>query len=425
MNECVETLNRWGESFSTFAWPMLWQSGLLIALIFAIDLMFARRIRASVRYALWMVVFVKLLLPPALALPTGATWWLWRPHPIVETPVVQNYAVSYGNSVPETLPTITVPEIVPAPKLSGESWTLLAVAAIGMPLFLWLAFRWVGVAAKVRRAVTAPADLEGLLEEARQLAGLRRHLRLKLIDDRQSPAVYGLFHPVILLPRMLANQLSSGQLRAVLLHEAMHLRRGDVWMNFAQTLLQIAYWWHPLLWLANARIRRVREEAVDDAVMFALRDAADAYAPTLLEVAKFTFRRPLASLGLIGILESRSALRQRVERLVDFQPSRRTGFTLLSLFGIFAFSVVALPMGQGPENVSSTRSAGPEGSSSVTPTGLPASITVTRETASSGRTKVVFDARRDAIFRKMTRTRRISTSFSIRMFDRFRPPQQQ
>src|SRR5580693_6793782 len=143
--------------------------------------------------------------------------------------------------------------------------------------------------------------------------------------------------------------LSARQLRAVLLHEVIHLRRGDVWVNCVQTLLQIFYWWHPLLWLANARIRRLREEAVDDTVMLALRNEADAYAPTLLEVAKFAFRRPLASLGLVGILESRSALRQRVERLVDFRPPRRAGVTFLSLCGIFAFCAVALPMGQGPE----------------------------------------------------------------------------
>ena len=86
-------------------------------------------------------------------------------------------------------------------------------------------------------------------------------------------------------------------MRAVLLHELIHLRRRDVWVNFLQALLQIFYWWHPLVWLANARIRRVREEAVDDAVMLALRDEAEAYAPTLLEVAKLALNRPLASLG--------------------------------------------------------------------------------------------------------------------------------
>jgi Flp pilus assembly secretin CpaC len=79
-----------------------------------------------------------------------------------------------------------------------------------------------------------------------------------------------------------------------------------------------------------------------------LRDEAETYAPTLLEVATLALNRPLASLGLVGILESRHALRQRIERLVDFRPPRKAGLTLVSLLGIFVFSAVALPMGEGP-----------------------------------------------------------------------------
>jgi beta-lactamase regulating signal transducer with metallopeptidase domain len=348
MSEFAATLNQWGEIFWSFAWPMLWQSSLLILAVFAFDFVLARRIRASVRYVSWAVVLVKLILPPSLALTTSATWRLWRAQPATTQPLIQNYTVSYDNTLSDAVPLPAVPVALSPPNLSGEAWILVTVVVMAVGLLLWLVFRWLGVAGKVRRSLDAPSELNGILDDVRQLAGLPRRPRLKLIDETQSPAVYGLFRPVILLPKALVSRLSVDQIRAVLLHEIFHLRRGDVWVNCAQTLLQIAYWWHPLVWLANARLRRVREEAVDDAVMLTLRDGADTYAPTLLEVAKFAFRRPLASLGLIGILESRSALRQRVERLTDFRPPRKTGITFLSLCGVFAFCAVALPMGQGP-----------------------------------------------------------------------------
>ena len=47
-------------------------------------------------------------------------------------------------------------------------------------------------------------------------------------------------------------------------------------------------------------------------------------------------------------MESRSALRQRIERLVNFRAPRKAGLTFVSLCGIFVFSAVALPMGQAP-----------------------------------------------------------------------------
>jgi beta-lactamase regulating signal transducer with metallopeptidase domain len=350
MTTFIETLNHWGDHFLKFAWPMLWQSSLLIAVIFVLEFALRRKIRAAIRYALWLVVLVKLLLPPSLALPTSPTWWIHpaAPPPVKAPPV--SFTVSYGEQMAPDFPLPPSPVIPPprAPAMSFAAWTLAASGVVSAGLLAWLLVRWRQINQKVRRARTSET-LIPVLDEARRLTRLRPGIRLKLTEDSMSPAVCGLFRPVILLPQSLVEKLSAGQLRAVLLHEAIHLRRGDVWVNCAQALLQIVYWWHPLLWLANTRIRRVREEAVDDAVMLALRDDAEIYAPTLLEVAKLAFNRPLASLGLVGILESRSALRQRIERLMDFNVPKKAGLTVVSILGILAISAVALPMGEAPE----------------------------------------------------------------------------
>ena len=42
MNSFIETLNQWGGQFLNFAWPMLWQSSLLIAFVFALDFLIRR-----------------------------------------------------------------------------------------------------------------------------------------------------------------------------------------------------------------------------------------------------------------------------------------------------------------------------------------------------------------------------------------------
>lgn len=113
-------------------------------------------------------------------------------------------------------------------------------------------------------------------------------------------------------------------------------------------MLQIAYWWNPLVWLAGARIRNLREQAVDDAVVLALKQDADSYALTLLDIAKRALNRPLASLGLIGILESHSALAKRIERLIRLTPPKRSGLTAFSILGIVIFGAIAIPAGQPP-----------------------------------------------------------------------------
>ena len=344
----ITFLNLFGESFLDFAVPMFWQSSLLILCLFALDLLLARKIRASVRYAFWLVILAKLLLPPTLALPTGPAWWLLHSNSPV-APIARHYVITYGPT-PAAQDLALVNQPIPAPKppaLEGQGWVLLIWGLVGAGLFLWLLIRWWQIKQIVRRA-TPSENLCGELAAAQSVARWRGQVRLKLITGGLSPSVCGWFHPVILLPRILVENLSDAQRHTVLLHEIFHVRRRDVWINFAQALLQIAYWWHPLLWFANARIRRLREEAVDDAVMLALRDQAETYAPTLLEVAKLTIHRPLLSLGLVGVMESRSALRQRIERLLDFRAPRKAGLTCASVVTIVCFSVVALPMGEAP-----------------------------------------------------------------------------
>jgi len=243
MNLLIETLNVWADHTLRLAWPMLWQSSLLIGVLFALDWLLRRKLRAVVRYALWLVVLVKLLLPPSLAFPTSAGWWLRPAKAAPAAPPPASVVVTYGVNDRPAVPTAAPPIVVAPlqPRLSRAAWMFLGTVAVSLGLLAWMLARWLRVACDVRRAPLAPAWLTELLPES------RRPARLRLADHSQSPAVCGLFRPVILLPRSLSEQLPPDQLRAVLLHELLHLRRGDVWGNCAQALLQIVYWWHPLL----------------------------------------------------------------------------------------------------------------------------------------------------------------------------------
>ena len=364
-NWFLHSANLWAGNVLHFAWPMLWQSSLLIAVIWALDVALRRKARAAVRYALWLLVLLKLVLPPSLSAPTGLGWWVRSTPP----PLPPRYQTRITTFVPaETFaPVSAAPMFIPPPpkpeRLSRSSWACLLSGSVSLALLVWVLLRWRSVARQGWRGAPGPVWLAEMIQEERRRAGLRGSVRLRLTDQAMSPAVCGLFRPVILLPKALVNQLPPASLRSVLLHELIHLRRGDVWVSWAQALLQIVYWWHPLVWLANSCIRRAREEAVDDAVVVALQGQAECYAPTLLAVARLGLPRSLAALGLVGILESRSALRRRVERLVNRSAPRRAGLTLTSGLCVLGFAALAVPMGEGPAPAEKAQTA-------ATPTGV-------------------------------------------------------
>jgi beta-lactamase regulating signal transducer with metallopeptidase domain len=312
INQVIAVINSRGAAFIGIAWPMLVQSMVVMAALLVL-VWACRRVRAVLRYALLMLVLVKLLLPPSLSLPTGLAYW-W---PVAE-PVIPDQPHA--------------PALSTEPQPSQSSSAGVNVSGPGMVFLVWmagLAALAAYILARYRRLsrlekLAAPIELEELADSCRRELGLRRSLPLRISAVCASPAVCGLFRPVIVIPRVLVDQLSFSQLRQVLLHELIHVKRRDLWVNHLQVLLQVFYWYNPLLWLANAVIRRIREEAVDEAVTVTLGQGAESYPETLVAVAKLAVLRPSPGLGFIGIVEPKTALKQRLTRLTQ-NPVPRTG----------------------------------------------------------------------------------------------------
>jgi hypothetical protein len=200
------------------------------------------------------------------------------------------------------------------------------------------------VARQVRDSDEAPEALQALLVETAAGLGLRSKLpRLCLTDKAQGPALCGLFRPVILLPRGLSEQIEAESLRQVLRHELIHLQRWDLACNLLQVCVQIAWWWNPLVWFSNARIRSLREAAVDEAVM--LEPGSDDYPATLVAVARYCAVPPRMPMAFLGVLESGSRLEARVRRLLERPLPRSARLGWEGCLTVLVAGALFLPMG--------------------------------------------------------------------------------
>ncbi len=71
MNTFVEMLNGAGQWFVGLSVDMLIQVSVLIVALFVADRFLRRRIRGVIRYWIWTLVLLKLVLPPSLISPIG------------------------------------------------------------------------------------------------------------------------------------------------------------------------------------------------------------------------------------------------------------------------------------------------------------------------------------------------------------------
>jgi beta-lactamase regulating signal transducer with metallopeptidase domain len=362
MQAAADVINSLGRVFVESAWPMLFQSGALILIILAVDSLLHNRVRAVFRYWLWMLVLVKLVLPATLSSPVSIGQFVITPAARVGFAIPEKLTIYKVSAILPSSEAAAEPRLLPPsaasrplhsrpiapPTRSGEpimslTWQggvfLLWLTIVGVMLLLLLQ-RVAFVCGLVRQSKQAGESMKDTLDSCGRTIGVRGSIGLKVSPNTTSPAVCGLLRPVILLPQELDSNLSPGQLKSVLLHELVHIKRDDMWINLLQTVLQIIFFYNPLLWLANWMIRRVREQAVDEHVQVALGETAQEYPETLLSVARLAFESPVLSLRLIGVIESRSALAERIKRMLT-RPAPKTaklgfaGAIIVVLAGVF------------------------------------------------------------------------------------------
>lgn len=182
----------------------------------------------------------------------------------------------------------------------------LAVAALGLVrlLFLWRELRL------LRAHFDEPTARSRSLLQAlsRGLPGVE----VVRCDAVEAPCV--LPGRTIALPGRCEDEMSDGELRAVLGHELGHIARNDVRWSGLLRGVSTALWIQPLNWFALARVREAAELICDD---WALSRTDDSYglAASIARVAEWTVRRT-PSLGVSMAGDSRR-LADRVRRILN------------------------------------------------------------------------------------------------------------
>ncbi len=384
----IEHINQFAQWWWTWSMNMFWQVGLLIVLVAFIDAVIRKWAWPQVRYALWLMILVKLILPPGTHLPGSVTSRIqpWVVETLSRITTQQNtegvasspdtptlsYVVYADPTSVRTGPAALAEAVAPSALMGNDTSNSLPVASVAKPL--WQAYAmgawligiavlgvWLlsklhrlrqGIPDTMRKAVL-PESFDTLVERCARKIGLKHTPQVVVTNGVVCPAVTGVFRPILLMPIGFLSRLSRKDTEHMLLHEFAHIRRGDLWIHSLYLVLQIVYWYNPLLWLVNRQMHHLREVCCDATVANRLRDKTLEYRETLLDVARRYLAHPAEpGLGLLGLFEDSNHLAVRLAWLQKktwrYARLRRA----IIIFVITTMSLYVLPMAQAQPQIS-------------------------------------------------------------------------
>ena len=177
----------------------------------------------------------------------------------------------------------------------------------------------------VRSGRVAPPSVVRMVHDASADLGLRQPPVVVMVDRRVTPMLFCGRQVTLVLPSRLWAQLDDVGRRAVIFHELAHLRRRDHWVCWADLVLGLVYWWHPVVWWVRRRIREEADLCCDTWVTTLLPDGRRAYAQALLDARKFGSLTPAAvpAVGLGASTKQTKRFARRLTMVMTAQTSPR------------------------------------------------------------------------------------------------------
>lgn len=314
----------------------LWEST-VFAGVAALLTLVIRNNPARVRHWIWLAASLKFLIPFSLLVGIGGHFGFRT---------AEASQISYViHSASQQFP---APEVhFASPASSTIDWAVIGAAVwIGgslMVLVFW-GVRWLGVRSIVRAA-----------------SPLRMDLSIDVMSSTAllEPGVFGIWRPVLLLPRGITERLTEDQMEAIVAHELCHVRRRDNLVAAIHMVVEALFWFHPLVWWIGARMIAERERACDEEVL-RLGKQPEVYAESILKVCRFYVESPIQCVaGVTG-----ADLKKRIEGIMTPQMVRGLGFGKRVLLCAIGFVAIVGPLAIGVLNAPVAR-AQPESKSTL------------------------------------------------------------
>lgn len=307
--------------------------------------------------------FVSAVSSPALAEAETAIATPEVAEPIPELiDVPENTAMLFDNDA-----------VSPAAVIEADTHSTVNFSAEKTVIAVWLFVASILLIRELRREIrfrksfrtARPMSFDELpfdLNELNRSLGMRA-VPIYELPGLSSPAVYGIFRPVILLPEHLIRTTSHEELRWILCHEMAHIRRLDSLFMPLIRVVSLLFFFNPAVWISRRMIDRLREFACDDFATYYSNVSSVEASEAFMKILRCTHQKQNAQnqkieTPALAVLDARRSTFQRMQRLLDSDRTLHVRFGFLSCFLWLLLAAALLPRlvasGKAPQTEASS-----------------------------------------------------------------------
>jgi bla regulator protein blaR1 len=319
---------------NALAWSLLhtvWQI-LLIGILWKASIFLSRRAPSQLKYNISLVAL--------LAIPLAFIYTFIQQYNIYSNAkriVLFEFEQSTWINLQEEAAFYLLPKNYPAFLQNFEEYT---------PFVFWAYFAGIALLSiyfifsysrlhrlRRRNLKELPENIAHKVSSIRANTKVSESIKVYLSSLINIPVVVGFFKPMILLPMAMAASLSIQEVESILMHEFYHIRKKDHYINALQSILEIAFFYHPITWIISGQIRREREKRVDEWVVSQTNQPL-LYAKALLNLEE---NRLLQKPAVLSASSSKNTLLTRIKNIMSMKTRKfNSGQKLAAIFVIFA-----------------------------------------------------------------------------------------
>ncbi|MFO1063976.1 MAG: M56 family metallopeptidase [Pirellulales bacterium] len=370
----LELLRTISDSWASTLWGAIWQASIAVVLMLSIESCLPR-LSAGVRNWLWRLVYVKiafaLLFPNLFVVPVLPRW------PVaghmqsataksldfgnksllganrLDAGSVNSFGEEDSTAVTASDANVSSGSILQhGTTQTPSSWTWSMMLLILWSVILYgrwvhFAWQWTWLARTLKRTrKPAGPALHRALRDVLRRFGIRKKVRIRVIEGSGSPFVVGIFRSTIVWPTACLNDAGSrdeslsDDMRMALAHEVAHVMRQDLLWNLLASCVHSFLFFHPLMWSARIRYTASQESECDRLAVSRLSISRAKFAELLIRIASAVPRRRRTVYAAAFISARPSDLLK--ERLTNMKLISQTGRSRLAAWLVVLPAAVAL-----------------------------------------------------------------------------------